>query len=89
MRSSYVDYLIDIWSIYNIFVFKSGDYLREKYSDAAKVKPTKKGRLRLHKSNAKETILNKNLFSIFKGTVIVNLSYPPLTFYNNILKSKF
>ena len=27
----------------------SGDYLREKYNSATKVKPTKNGRLRLHK----------------------------------------
>ena len=39
-----------------------GDYLRDKYGDATRVKPTRGGRLRLHRRNVKIPTANDLVF---------------------------
>jgi len=41
---------------------KVGDYLRDKYEDATRVKPTRGGRLRLHRRNVKIPTANDLVF---------------------------
>ena len=43
-------------------IFLSGDHLREKYSGATRVKPTRQGRLRLHRRKAKIPTANDLVF---------------------------
>ena len=50
----------DILISQNIFI--SGDHLREKYSGATRVKPTRQGRLRLHRRKARIPTANDLVF---------------------------
>ena len=40
----------------------AGDYLRDKYADSTRVKPTRGGRLRLHRRNVKIPTANDLVF---------------------------